>query len=91
MFFVLIVAVFCSISITVAASRCTWAFSRDRAIPGWQIWSKVSSDQTPVAALGLLTIIQMLLGLINLGSAVAFTAWATPRPKQSQTMADSFT
>lgn len=77
MFFVLIVAVFCSISITVAASRCTWAFSRDGAVPGWRIWSKVSSDQTPVNALALMTVIQMLLGLINLGSTTAFTAFAS--------------
>jgi len=29
MFLVLVITIFCSISITVAASRCTWAFARD--------------------------------------------------------------
>ncbi|KAK3057781.1 hypothetical protein LTR09_000856 [Extremus antarcticus] len=77
MFFILGVAIFCSISITVAASRCTWAFARDGAIPGHKWWSKVNKDQTPVNALALLTIIQMLLGLINFGSTAAFTAFAS--------------
>ena len=77
MFFILGVAIFCSISITVAASRCTWAFARDGAIPGHKWWAKVDSNQTPVNALALLTIIQMLLGLINFGSTAAFTAFAS--------------
>ena len=77
MFFILGVAVFCSISITTAASRCTWAFARDRAIPMHSFWAKVSADQTPVNALILLTIVQMLLGLIDLGSSTAFTAFAS--------------
>lgn len=77
MFFILGVAVFCSISITCAASRCTWAFARDKAIPFHSIWAKVSRDGVPINALALLTIVQMLLGLINLGSAVAFTAFAS--------------
>lgn len=76
MFFVLGVALFCSVSITTAASRSTWAFARDRAIPLSRIWSKVVNE-TPVFALLLVTIIQMLLGLINLGSSSAFTAFAS--------------
>jgi len=77
MFFLLGVAVFCSISITTAASRTLWAFARDRAIPFSSIWSKVIGDQVPVMALALLTVAQMLLGLINLGSTSAFTAFAS--------------
>ena len=65
------------ISITTAASRCTWAFARDKAIPFHSIWAKVNKDQVPVNALLLLTVIQMLLGLIDLGSSVAFTAFAS--------------
>lgn len=76
MFFVLGVALFCSISITTAASRSTWAFARDHAIPGSRLWSKVVNE-TPVYALVLLTLVEMLLGLINLGSASAFTAFAS--------------
>lgn len=77
MFFVLGVAFFCAISITTAASRTTWAFARDQAIPFSSIWSKLIGDQVPVMALALLTIVQMLLGLINLGSTSAFTAFAS--------------
>ncbi|KAH0362426.1 amino acid transporter, partial [Aureobasidium melanogenum] len=32
-FLVLLITLFCSISITVAASRCTWAVARDHALP----------------------------------------------------------
>jgi amino acid transporter len=77
MFFILGIAIFCSISITTAASRCTWAFARDRAIPFYSFWAKVTPDQTPMNALILLTLVQMLLGLIDLGSLTAFTAFAS--------------
>ncbi|KAM0230756.1 hypothetical protein ACHAPO_009039 [Fusarium lateritium] len=73
---VLIVTLFCSISITVAASRTTWAFARDRAIPLSRVWSKVDKRHgTPIMALTLTTIIEMLLGLIYLGSSSAFNAF----------------
>ena len=66
-----------TISITTAASRCTWALARDKAIPFHSIWAKVNKDQVPVNALLLMTVIEMLLGLIDLGSSVAFTAFAS--------------
>ncbi|KAI4227047.1 MAG: hypothetical protein L6R40_008230 [Gallowayella cf. fulva] len=76
MFLVLAITLFCSISITVAASRTTWAFARDDAIPLSRVWSQVSLGLgVPVFALALVTIVQMLLGLINLGSTSAFTAF----------------
>jgi amino acid transporter len=75
-FLVLGVTMFCSISITVAASRCTWAFARDEAIPGAKIFSIVNDKLgVPVYALALTTVVQMLLGLINLGSSSAFNAF----------------
>lgn len=77
MFFLLGVAVFCCISITTAASRTLWAFARDQAIPFSSIWSKLIGDQVPITALALLTVVQMLLGLVNLGSTSAFTAFAS--------------
>lgn len=77
-FLVLGITMFCSISITVAASRCTWAFARDQAIPGSRIFSIVNkSVNVPVNALILVTLVQMLLGLINLGSSSAFTAFVS--------------
>ncbi|KAJ5112181.1 hypothetical protein N7532_000226 [Penicillium argentinense] len=77
-FLVLIITLFCSISITVAASRSTWAVSRDDALPLASIWAKVHPRLgVPVWSLVLLTGIQMLLGLINLGSSSAFTAFVS--------------
>jgi amino acid transporter len=77
-FLVLGVTMFCSISITVAASRCTWAFARDDAIPGAKLFAIVNKRLgVPVWALILTTIVQMLLGLINLGSTSAFTAFVS--------------
>ena len=78
MFLVLVITLFCSISITVAASRCTWALARDDAIPGAKLWAKVDERLgVPVWALVLVTIVQMLLALINLGSTSAFTAFVS--------------
>ncbi|KAL7624156.1 hypothetical protein AAE478_005713 [Parahypoxylon ruwenzoriense] len=75
---VLIITLFCSISITVAASRCTWAFARDNAIPLARVWSKIDERHgTPIWALALTTFIEMLLGLINLGSSSAFLAFVS--------------
>ncbi|KAI1918965.1 hypothetical protein LOZ12_004454 [Ophidiomyces ophidiicola] len=78
MFLVLMVTLFCSISITVAASRTTWAFARDNALPLSGIWSRVNKKlDVPVYALGLVTLVEMLLGLINIGSTSAFTAFVS--------------
>ncbi|KAF4905793.1 Choline transport protein [Colletotrichum viniferum] len=75
---VLIVTIGCSLSITVAASRCTWAFARDNAIPGAHLWSKVDAKLgVPVNAVILVTVVEMLLGLINIGSTSAFTAFVS--------------
>ena len=78
MFLVLAITMFCSISITVAASRTTWAMARDDALPLSKLWSKVSDAYgVPMWALVLVTLVQMLLGLINLGSTSAFYAFVS--------------
>lgn len=72
------VTLFCSISITTAASRCTWAFARDKAIPFSSPLSKVNERLgVPVNALIVVTIVQLLLGLIELGSTSAFDAFVS--------------
>ena len=76
MIMLLLVTLFCSISITTAASRCTWAFSRDNALPFAGLWSRTTADR-PLFALALVTVLQMLLGLIDLGSSSAFTAFVS--------------
>lgn len=75
---VLVLTMCCSLSITTAASRCTWAFARDDAILLSRLWSRVDDKLgVPKWALVLVTILQMLLGLINLGSSSAFTAFVS--------------
>ncbi|MCW2770563.1 MAG: amino acid/polyamine/organocation transporter, superfamily [Aeromicrobium sp.] len=41
---------YCATSCLTSASRMTFAFSRDRAIPGSQIWSKLSAKRVPANA-----------------------------------------
>lgn len=77
-FLVLVITLFCSISITVAASRCTWAFARDHAIPFSGLFATINTSLgVPLWSLVLVTVVQMLLGLINLGSSSAFTAFVS--------------
>jgi amino acid transporter len=72
------VTLFCSISITTAASRCTWAAARDHAVPFSNTFASVNSKLgVPLNALLLVTLLQLLLGLINLGSTSAFTAFVS--------------
>ena len=76
--FVLCIACFCSVSVTVAASRCTRAFARDQGIPLSFLWVKVDKQhETPILAIGLTTLVEMLLGLINLGNSSAFLAFVS--------------
>ncbi|KOS21202.1 Polyamine transporter TPO5 [Escovopsis weberi] len=68
--------VFSGIGALTAASRCTYAFARDGAIPGHQVWRKVNRAlDVPLYALGLSTLIDCLLGLIYLGSPAAFNSF----------------
>jgi amino acid transporter len=41
---------YCATSCLTSASRMAFAFSRDRAVPGSQIWSKLSSKRVPANA-----------------------------------------
>jgi amino acid transporter len=69
---------FCAISISCAASRATWSFARDAAIPFHHIFSHVNKTLAggiPLNAILLSTVIQLLLGLIYLGSSAAFNAF----------------
>ena len=41
---------FCGMACVTSASRMTYAFSRDRAIPGWRLWTRLNKNRTPVGA-----------------------------------------
>ena len=45
--------VFCGMACLTSASRMCYAFSRDGAIPGWRIWSRVNERRIPFNAVHL--------------------------------------
>ncbi len=64
---------FCTIACLTSASRMTFAFSRDGAIPGSRIWSKVSASKVPANAVMFVAVIGALITLpalveVNLGT-----------------------
>jgi amino acid transporter len=70
---------FCGMSCVTSMSRMTYAFSRDGAVPGWRLWSKVNRNRTPVNAIIVGTVAGGLLTLPALykspaGVPVAFYA-----------------
>jgi amino acid permease (GABA permease) len=76
LFLILGIQFFAGTGSLTAASRCLYAFSRDGAVPGSNIWSKINKKfDIPLYALLLSTLIQGLLGLIYLGSSAAFNAF----------------
>jgi amino acid transporter len=70
---------FCGMACVTSASRMTYAFSRDRAIPGWRMWTRLNARRTPVGAVlfvvacaGLITL--PALWNVEEGIPVAFFA-----------------
>jgi amino acid transporter len=81
--FVLLVAVlgqfFCGMACMTSASRMMYAFSRDGAVPGWRIWSRVNARKIPFNAVIAVAVFALILTLPALkgnkdGVTVAFTA-----------------
>ncbi|KAF2845982.1 amino acid transporter [Plenodomus tracheiphilus IPT5] len=73
----LVLGLLCGIGCTTAASRATWAFSRDGAIPGYKMWRVVNTKlDVPFNAMMLSMVVQLALGLIYFGAAAAFNAFS---------------
>ncbi|EGY20094.1 hypothetical protein VD0002_g3649 [Verticillium dahliae] len=73
----LVLALICGIGCTTAASRCTWAFARDGAIPGSRWWKTIHPKlDVPFNAMMLSMVVQILLGLLWFGSSAAFNAFS---------------
>ncbi|EAT90576.2 hypothetical protein SNOG_02364 [Parastagonospora nodorum SN15] len=73
----LVLGLICGIGCTTAASRATWAFSRDGAIPGFKWWRVVNVKlDVPLNAMMLSMAVQLILGLIYFGAPVAFNAFS---------------
>lgn len=61
---------FSTIGLVAPSSRMTWAFARDRGLPGWRYLSKVESKRAiPVITILFTAIFAILLDLIELGSS----------------------
>jgi amino acid transporter len=54
---------FCTIACLTSASRMTFAFSRDGAIPGSKLWSKVNATKVPANAVMFVAVIAGLITL----------------------------
>lgn len=74
---ILVLGLLCGIGCTTAASRATWAFSRDGAMPGHKWWSVINPKlEVPFNAMMLSMVIQLALGLIYFGAVAAFNAFS---------------
>jgi amino acid transporter len=61
---------FCGTASVTSASRMMFAFSRDGAIPGHQLWKRVASNRVPVYAVGAIVILSWLLMVPTLWNAI---------------------
>ena len=58
-----------------AVSRTVYAFSRDKGLPDRGFFGHISpATQTPLRAIGLVTAVSILPGLLDLASAIAVNA-----------------
>jgi len=74
---IMVLGVLCSTSCTTVASRATWAFARDGAIPGSAWLKRVNKKMDlPFNAMVLSMVVQLCLGLIYFGSSAAFNAFS---------------
>lgn len=76
LFLILVIGMFASIGSLTVASRCLWAFSRDKGVPFSHVWARVDPyHQIPLLSLIITTVVISLLGLIYLGNSGAFNAF----------------
>jgi amino acid transporter len=76
LFLILGILFFAGVGALTAASRCTYAFARDGAIPGSKLWCRVNTRfNVPLWGIILSTLVDCVLGLIYFGSTAAFNAF----------------
>jgi amino acid transporter len=68
---------FCAVASLTSSSRMLFAFSRDRAVPGWRWWSSLSSKRVP--AYGVV-VSAVIAALITLPALVAVDINGAPSP-----------
>lgn len=83
--FIAVLNICATISFVATASRMTWSFARDHGTPGWKWLGRVTPGLSnsctqptkpkvdlPLWSIGITAIVAILLGLVGLGSTVAF-------------------
>jgi amino acid transporter len=76
LFLILGILFFAGVGALTAASRCTYAFARDGAIPGLRLWACFDKRfDIPLWGLVLATAVDCILGCIYFGSTSAFNAF----------------
>jgi amino acid transporter len=70
---------FCGMACVTSCSRMTYAFSRDRAIPGWRLWTRLNHHRVPAYAVIFACVCALVMTLPALwgdqnGVAYAFLA-----------------
>jgi amino acid transporter len=68
--------IFCGMAGLTSASRTWYAFSRDRAIPGWKLWSRVDSRRVPALSVLAVTVAALVITLPALKGNAAGVPWA---------------
>jgi amino acid transporter len=68
--------IFCGMACLTSASRTWYAFSRDRAIPGWRMWSRVDSRRVPALSVFAVAAAALIITLPALTGNAAGVPWA---------------
>ena len=78
MLFIIVMAqLFCGMSSITSASRMGYAFSRDRATPGHQLWRKLNRERVPYLAAAAIVVLAFLCAFpayFGTNGAVAYAA-----------------
>jgi amino acid transporter len=62
LFIACVAQLFCTIASVTSASRMMFAFSRDHAVPGWQLWRRITKrERVPVYAVGAICVLSWAL------------------------------
>ena len=69
---------YCTTSCLTSCSRMMFAFSRDGAVPGGRLWSKVNSQRVPVNAVLVSSLIAVIITLPALSRSVASRSRSSP-------------
>jgi amino acid transporter len=68
--------IFCGMAGLTSASRTWYAFSRDRAIPGWRLWSRVDRRRVPAFSVIAVAVAALIITLPALEGNAAGVPWA---------------